>query len=143
MISHVMPDHVSGVLAGSSHCFVMDPHPPSSSSASVGAFTWPSAFIAHVSPSQLWASGKCLNISCSPPAKPRRGCPASTPATAAASPGPAAAVRSKSSLTQLLREFASNSATSGLPLLRSADTQPAPWPLPLTFTLSTPILVRL
>ncbi|KAK5621532.1 hypothetical protein CRENBAI_002864 [Crenichthys baileyi] len=32
MISHVMPDHVSGVLAGSSHCFMMDPRPPSSSS---------------------------------------------------------------------------------------------------------------
>ncbi|KAK5611396.1 hypothetical protein CRENBAI_017404 [Crenichthys baileyi] len=51
--------------------------------------------------------------------------------------------RSISSFTQLLREFASNSATSALPLLRSADVQPAPRPLPLTFTLATPVLARL
>ncbi|KAK5607646.1 hypothetical protein CRENBAI_008455 [Crenichthys baileyi] len=39
-------------------------------------------------------------------------------------------LRLKSSITQLLWEFASNSDMSALPLLRSADLQPAPWPLP-------------
>ncbi|MED6286966.1 hypothetical protein CHARACLAT_011570 [Characodon lateralis] len=120
------------------------------------------------SPSQLWASGKHLNNSSNPTAKLHRGRPASTPAPATTSPGPASAVvllRSSShtlgfnvifysdhlpcflhlvhgfsSLTQLLWEFASNFATSALPLLCSADAQPAPWPLPLTFTLATLIL---
>ncbi|MEQ2303997.1 hypothetical protein AMECASPLE_022513, partial [Ameca splendens] len=49
--------------------------------------------------------------------------------------------RSISSLTQLLREFASNSATSALPFLRSADVQPAPRPLPLTFTIRSSLRV--
>ncbi|KAK5608745.1 hypothetical protein CRENBAI_020959 [Crenichthys baileyi] len=51
--------------------------------------------------------------------------------------------RSLSSVTQLLREFASNSATSALPLIRTVDTQPAVWPLLLTFTSATPVLARL
>ncbi|KAK5617993.1 hypothetical protein CRENBAI_023625, partial [Crenichthys baileyi] len=45
--------------------------------------------------------------------------------------------------SQLLRELASNSATSAHPLLSSADVQPAPRPLPLTFTIATPVLVCL
>ncbi|MEQ2292184.1 hypothetical protein AMECASPLE_020459 [Ameca splendens] len=105
--------------------------------------------------SQLWAYGKRLKNSSSPPTK---RCPAFPMAPAAASPGPASAavlLRSRlsnrssrspgfdvifysghptifpasfissmdslqsliSSITQLLREFASNSATSALPLL--------------------------
>ncbi|KAK5606486.1 hypothetical protein CRENBAI_020092 [Crenichthys baileyi] len=48
-----------------------------------------------------------------------------------------------SSLTWLLRELASNSATSALPLLRSADVQPALRPLPLTFTITMLVLARL
>ncbi|MEQ2209838.1 hypothetical protein XENOCAPTIV_004659 [Xenoophorus captivus] len=48
-----------------------------------------------------------------------------------------------SSFTQLLQEFTSNSATSEYPLLRSANVQPAAWPLPLTFTIATLVLARL
>ncbi|KAK5611974.1 hypothetical protein CRENBAI_004355 [Crenichthys baileyi] len=48
-----------------------------------------------------------------------------------------------SSFTQLLLEFASNSATSALPLLRSANVQHAPWLLPLTFTSAMLIRARL
>ncbi|KAK5600732.1 hypothetical protein CRENBAI_011258 [Crenichthys baileyi] len=44
--------------------------------------------------------------------------------------------------TPLLQEFASNSATSAFPLLRSANVQPVPWPLPLTFTIATLVLAR-
>ncbi|MEQ2305315.1 hypothetical protein AMECASPLE_036486 [Ameca splendens] len=169
MISPVMPDHVSGVLASSLHCFVTDPRPPSSSSALWSlclAFRLDSPF----SPVSGGSSLAILLLSVAkvtllPPQLPPPCHPAPllhwffsdlslTPQASTfystLTIFPASFIssmdslqRSKSSLTQLLREFPSNSATSALPLLRSADTQPAPWPLPLIFTLTTLVLVRL
>ncbi|KAK5615260.1 hypothetical protein CRENBAI_003827 [Crenichthys baileyi] len=101
------PRHVhydSGDLGGS-HCLVTDPRPPSSSSAR-RTVRLASRLDGPFPSSQLWASGKCLNISNSP-AKRRRGRPTSILATAAASPGLAsAAFLLRSSLhTQALTSY--------------------------------------
>ncbi|MEQ2242018.1 hypothetical protein ILYODFUR_031395, partial [Ilyodon furcidens] len=69
------------------------------------------------------------------------GCPSILPASFI--PFMDSLQRSVSSITQFLQEFASNSATSALPRLRSADAQPAPWLLPLTFPIATLILAHL
>ncbi|KAK5618817.1 hypothetical protein CRENBAI_010565, partial [Crenichthys baileyi] len=87
------PRHVhydSGDLADSSHCFVTDPRPPSSSSAR-RTVRLASRLDGPFPSSQFRASGKYLDISSNSPAKRHRGRPASTPAPAAASPGPASA----------------------------------------------------
>ncbi|KAK5601773.1 hypothetical protein CRENBAI_020532 [Crenichthys baileyi] len=76
MISRVMSDHDSGALASSSHCVMMVPRPPSSSSA-CRSVRLASCLDNPFSLSQLWASGKHLNNSSHPPAKPHRGRPAS------------------------------------------------------------------
>ncbi|KAK5622484.1 hypothetical protein CRENBAI_002901 [Crenichthys baileyi] len=167
MVSRVMFDYDSGDLAGSSHCFVTNPRPPSSSSAyrSVGLLPrWP--FFPRLS------SGQVESALTTPPIlllgvaeltlPPPRLLQQFLLRSSSHTPGfdvffysghptifPASLILSMdslqrfvSSLTQLL-EFASNSATSALPLLRSADVQPAPRPFLLTFILATLVLARL
>ncbi|KAK5606345.1 hypothetical protein CRENBAI_022875 [Crenichthys baileyi] len=149
MISHVMPDHVSGVLAGSfrdrSPSFLLF----RSSGQVESTLTTPAIFLLSLAeitllPPQLlpprhlaqllqWFSS---DLSVSPQASTSYSTPTIFPASLISSMD--SFQRSKSSLTQLLRELATNSATSALPLLRSADAQ-----LPLTFTLTALVLVRL
>ncbi|MEQ2302792.1 hypothetical protein AMECASPLE_010333 [Ameca splendens] len=135
MISHVMSNDYGE--CGSSHCFVMDPHPPSSSSARKNILL-PPALMAPFPSSQFlstclhpgyrhcvtrpgFCSGFSSNLLPLPRLRrllllwPSYNLPASFISSMDS------LQRSISSLTQLLRLFDSNSATSALPLLCSPD----------------------
>ncbi|KAK5611283.1 hypothetical protein CRENBAI_019262 [Crenichthys baileyi] len=154
MISRIMSDYDSGDLAG----FMTDLRPPSSSCAhrSVrlayrldGPFSLVSALASPRSPclnpgyrhrvTQLLQLFLLRSSSCTPRFDVffYSGHPTIFPASFISSMD--SLQRSISSLTQLLWEFSSNSATLALPLLRSAD----PRPLPLKFTLAAPVLAHL